>query len=164
MKLDALNDFYLEELKDVYSAENQILEALPKMEKKASSQDLKQGFKAHEEQTRQQVERLDQIFKGLGMKPGNKTCKAMKGIIAEGEELMKEDMDPDVMDAALIAAAQKVEHYEIATYGTLAAFARRLGHQDALALLEQTLSEEKQTDEKLTKLAEGHINKEAQKS
>src|SRR4051794_22988047 len=127
MEMQSLQDLYKDELKDLYNAENQILKALPRMAKKASSQDLKQALELHEEETREHVQRLEQVFKLMGEKAKGKPCKAMKGILEEGKEMMQEDMEPEVMDAALIASAQRVEHYEIAGYGTLRTFAQLLG-------------------------------------
>jgi ferritin-like metal-binding protein YciE len=161
MQLENLEDLMKEELKDVLNAENQIVKALPKMIKKASHDELKTAFEEHLEETKEQVERVEQVMEMLGMPPRGKTCKAMKGIIEEGQEMMSEDAEEDVMDAALIGAAQKVEHYEIATYGTLCTYADLLGLQDAKKLLGQTLDEEKQTDERLSELAERLINLEA---
>ncbi len=159
MQLKNLEDLYVEQLKDLYSAENQIIEALPKMAQAASNSDLKQAFQQHLEVTRTQKQRLEQIFQGLQKEPTGKHCKGMEGLIKEGEELIqKHGADPDVKDAGLITAAQRVEHYEIAGYGTVATWADRLGHQDAAALLHQTLEEEEQTDERLTRIAESHIN------
>jgi ferritin-like metal-binding protein YciE len=161
MQLENLEDLMKEELKDVLNAENQIIKALPKMIKKASNDELKTAFEEHLEETKEQVERVEQVMEMLGMPARGKTCKAMKGIIEEGQEMMSEDAEEDVMDAALIGAAQKVEHYEIATYGTLCTYADLLGLQDAKKLLGQTLNEEKQTDERLSELAERLINLEA---
>lgn len=161
MSLATIKDLYEEELKDLYDAENQILEALPKMSKAAHSPELKRAFQEHLEQTKGQVERLDTIFQQMGSKPGGKKCKGMAGLLAEGEHLMKEKADPDVLDAGLIAGAQKVEHYEIAGYGTVRTYARLLGEQEAARLLQQTLDEEGATDKKLTTLAERDINKKA---
>ncbi|MBB6099380.1 ferritin-like metal-binding protein YciE [Deinobacterium chartae] len=158
-----LRDLYLEQLRDLYSAEKQILEALPQMAQRASDQQLKQGFEMHAEQTRQQMERLNQIFQKLGESPDGKTCKAMQGLIAEGQEMLREDATPEVMDAGLIAAAQRVEHYEIAGYGTVRTYAQLLGDQEAVQLLEQTLQEEGMTDQKLTQIASS-INVEAMQS
>ena len=162
MQLKTLQDLFVHELKDIYSAEKQLLRALPKMAKAASSENLKAGFEEHLEQTRGQVERLEEIFSSLEVGTRGPKCEAMEGLIEEGASLMEEDAEPAVMDAGLIAAAQKVEHYEIASYGTLVTFARRLGHEEAANLLEQTLEEEKATDVKLTELAETEINAEAQ--
>ena len=161
MELDSLQKLYVEELKDLYSAEKQIIQALPKMVKKASHPQLKAAFQEHLEVTQGQLERLDQIFEGLGKSPRGKKCKAMEGLIEEGKEMMQEDMDPEVLDAALISAAQKVEHYEIAGYGTVRTYARLLGEEEDARLLQQTLDEEGETDKKLTQLAESSVNVEA---
>jgi ferritin-like metal-binding protein YciE len=161
VKLDSLQKLYVEELKDLYSAENQILKALPKMAKAATSPELQSAFKQHLEETKGQVQRLEQIFEALGKSPKGKTCKAMEGLVEEGAELMGEDADPEVLDAGLIAAAQRVEHYEIAGYGTVRTYAQLLGHQEAADLLQQTLDEEGLTDKKLTQLAETLINAQA---
>src|SRR3954454_11905912 len=161
MSMDSLKDLYVEELKDLYSAENQLLKALPRMAKKASSPDLRAAFEEHVGQTKQQVNRLEKIFKKLGEKPTGKTCKAMKGLVEEGKEIMEEDGDEAVLDAALIGAAQKVEHYEIAGYGTARTFASMLGEEDAVEALQRTLDEEAETDKKLTALAESLVNPEA---
>ncbi|MEN3370923.1 MAG: hypothetical protein V7609_3066 [Verrucomicrobiota bacterium] len=161
MAMDSLKDLYVEELKDLYNAENQLLKALPKMAKKASSPDLRRAFQEHLGQTERQVNRLEKIFKGLGEKPTGKTCKAMKGLVEEGKEIIEEKGDDSVLDAALIGAAQKVEHYEIASYGTARTFASLLGEEDAVTALQQTLDEEAATDKKLTALAEGMVNVEA---
>jgi ferritin-like metal-binding protein YciE len=163
MKLESLKELFIEELKDLYSAENQILKALPKMIKKASSSELKRGFEEHLEQTRGHVERLEKIFQQLDESPKGKKCKGMEGIITDGAELMEEDAEPDVMDAGLIAAAQRVEHYEIAGYGCVRTYARLLGHSNLVQLLESTLNEEKATDAKLTRLAE-NVNVEAKEA
>jgi ferritin-like metal-binding protein YciE len=160
MEMDSLRKLYVDELKDLYSAEKQILQALPKMAKKAKNEQLKKGFEMHLEETRMQVERLDQIFELLGKSPRGKKCKGMEGLLEEGKEMMQEDMDPEVMDAALISAAQKVEHYEIAGYGTVRTYAQLLGENQHVKLLQQTLDEEGNTDKKLTQLA-GSINVEA---
>jgi len=163
MKIQSLHDLYVEELKDLYSAENQLVKALPKMAKAANSESLKAGFQEHLEVTKQHVERLDQIFDKLGKSPRGKKCVAMEGLIEEGSEIIshKKEMDPSVLDAALIGAAQKVEHYEIAGYGTVRTFAKLLGEDEAAELLQETLNEEAETDEKLTALAETEINIEA---
>jgi len=163
MKLDSLQKLYIEELRDLYNAENQLVKALPKMAKHASHQELKQAFEDHLEQTEEHVERLDEIFKRLDERPTGKTCKAMKGLIEEGSEIMQEKKGSPAIDAALIAAAQKVEHYEIASYGTLCAWAKQMGHNEALELLHETLEEERATDEKLTQLAEDAANLEAER-
>jgi ferritin-like metal-binding protein YciE len=157
---EGLKKLYIDELKDLYSAETQLVKALPKMAKAASSDELRQGFEEHLEQTRGHVERLEKVFKTLGESPKGKTCKAMQGLIEEGAEVIEEDFEGSLMDAALIGAAQRVEHYEIAAYGTVCAFAKELGESDQAELLSETLDEEKETDEKLTELAE-QINKEA---
>src|SRR3954469_907314 len=161
MSMDSLKDLYIDELKDLYNAENQLLKALPKMAKKASAPELKRAFQDHLKQTEGHVKRLEKIFKGLGEKPTGKTCKAMKGLVEEGKEIIEEDGDESVLDAALIGAAQKVEHYEIASYGTARTFASMLGEEDAVELLQQTLDEEGETDKKLTALAESLVNPEA---
>ena len=161
MEIDSLRKLYVEELKDLYSAEKQILQALPRMAKKAKNPQLKAGFEEHVRQTEEQVRRLDQIFEGLGKSPRGKKCKGMEGLLEEGKEVMQEDMDDETRDAALIAAAQKVEHYEIAGYGTVRTYAQLLGEKEAARLLQQTLDEEGMTDKKLTQLAETSINVEA---
>ena len=161
MEMSHLQDLYVEELKDLYSAENQMLKNLPRMAKKASNEQLAQSFQMHVEQTRQHVERLEQIFEKLGKSPRGKKCQGMEGLIEEAKEMMAEDMAEDVLDAALISAAQKAEHYEIASYGTVRTYARLLGDEEAARLLQQTLDEEGETDKKLTKLAESSINIEA---
>ena len=163
MKMESLEELFVEKLRDLYSAENQIIKALPKMVKAASSEQLRNGFEEHLEQTRQQVERLDQIFEELDEKPKGKKSKGMQGLLEEGKELMEEDIDPEVLDAGLIAAAQHVEHYEIAGYGCVRTYAELLGFSNATKLLKQTLDEEKQTDAKLTSLAE-EINVQAEKA
>ena len=156
-----LQELLVDELKDLYSAENQILKALPKMAKEATNEELKAAFEQHLEQTEEQISRLDRIFEELGEKSKGHKCKAMAGLIEEGKELMEEDADEDVMDAGLICAAQKVEHYEIATYGCLRTYAEMLGFDEQADLLQETLDEEKTTDEKLTEIAESTINVEA---
>lgn len=161
MSMDSLKDLYIDELKDLYNAENQLLKALPKMAKKASAPELKRAFQEHLTQTEGHVNRLEKIFKGLGEKPTGKTCKAMKGLIEEGKEIIEEDGDDSVLDAALIGAAQRVEHYEIAGYGVVRTFASLLGEEDAMESLQRTLNEEGETDKKLTQIAESAINIEA---
>ena len=161
MAMDSLKDLYIEELKDLYNAENQLLKALPRMAKKAASPDLRAALEEHLGQTEGQVNRLEKIFKRLGEKPTGKTCKAMKGLVEEGKEIIDEDGDESVLDAALIGAAQKVEHYEIASYGTARTFASLLGEEDAVAALQKTLDEEAAADKKLTALAESLVNPEA---
>lgn len=161
MKLDTLKKLYVDELRDLYSAENQLIKALPKMAKGASSAELKQAFEDHLEQTKEHVERLDEIFSRLDEKPTGKTCKAMKGLIEEGSEMLEEDGEESVIDAGLIGAAQRVEHYEIAAYGTVRTFANLLGEEEAADLLQQTLDEEGETDKQLSELAEEIVNEEA---
>jgi ferritin-like metal-binding protein YciE len=164
MKLNTLQDLLIEELQDIYDAENQIIKALPKMAKAASAPELRQAFEEHLEQTRTHVERLDQVFQQFGAKSKGKTCKGMQGLITEGDELIKEKADPAVRDAGLIAAAQRVEHYEMAAYGTVRTYAQQLGQQRAASLLQQTLDEEGATDKQLTRLAETLINLEAERA
>jgi ferritin-like metal-binding protein YciE len=161
MSLETLNDLFIDELRDVLSAEKQLVKALPKMAKASSSPLLKKGFEKHLAQTEKQVQRLEQVFKSIGETARAKTCKAMEGLVEEGAEVIEEQAEPDVKDAALIAAAQKVEHYEIATYGTLVTWAKLLDHTKAATLLGQTLEEEKATDEKLSELAESFVNERA---
>jgi ferritin-like metal-binding protein YciE len=156
-----MDDLFLDTLRDLYDAEKQITKALPKMSKAATSQDLKAAFEEHLQVTRKQVERLEQIFSELDEKPGGKKCAAMEGLIEEGEELVEEGEPSAVLDAGLIGAAQKVEHYEMAGYGAARTFASMLGHDEAAQLLQQTLEEEKETDLKLTELAENVVNEEA---
>jgi len=164
MKLQSLEDLLHHELKDLFSAENQLVKALPKMAKAATNAKLKAGFTEHLEQTKGHVERLEQIATKLNIKlPGHK-CKAMEGLVEEGAELIHEDADDSVRDAGLIGAAQRVEHYEMAGYGTARTLASHLGHDDVADLLEQTLNEEKETDKKLTDLAESAVNVEAGKA
>lgn len=161
MKMDSLEDLLIHELKDLYNAENQLLKALPKMAKSASSDQLRNSFEEHARVTERQVERLDRIFSEMGKNPKGKKCQAMEGLIEESQEVMKEKMDPVVKDAALIAAAQRVEHYEIAGYGTARTFAGILGKKDAQNLLQETLEEEAEADRRLTELAESSINPKA---
>ncbi len=162
MKLESLHDLYVDELKDLYNAESQLIKALPQMAKAASSPELAQAFEDHLEETKGQVERLDRIFKKLDASPKGKKCKAMEGLIEEGKEFIKEeDIDSTVLDAALISAAQKVEHYEMAGYGCVRTFAKLLGYDEAADLLQETLDEEGAADKKLTELAESVINVEA---
>jgi ferritin-like metal-binding protein YciE len=160
MSLGTLEDLFLQEIKDIYDAEKQILKALPKMAKAVESEELRAAIEEHHTVTEKQVERLEEIFQMLGKPARGKKCAAMEGLLKEGSELLKEDADPAVLDAAVIGAAQKVEHYEIAAYGTLATFAEILGYEDAKELLGQTLEEEKETDETLTQVA-SQINYEA---
>ena len=161
MKLESLRDLLVEQLQDLYDAENRITKALPKMAKAATSPALKAAFEKHLRETEGQVKRLEQVFEALGEKAKTKTCKAMQGLIAEGEETMGENAEPEVLDAALIASAQRVEHYEMAGYGTVRSYAKLLKEDAIVGLLEQTLEEEKATDEALTTLAESSINVEA---
>lgn len=161
MKLASLHDLYVDELKDLYNAEHQLLKALPKMAKAATAPQLAMAFTDHLEETKGQIERLETIFRKLDTRPKGKTCRAMEGLLAEGKELMAVDADPMVMDAALITAAQRVEHYEMAGYGCVRTFARLLGDDEAAALLQETLEEEAAADRKLTTLAETVINIEA---
>ena len=162
MKLSTLEDLLHHELKDLYSAENQLIDALPKMAGAASNPDLKAGFNEHLEETKMHVQRLEQIAEKIGKPLTGHKCKAMEGLIEEGSELMHEDADNAVRDAGLIGAAQRVEHYEIAGYGTARALAIQLGRDEITDLLDETLEEEKATDAKLTELAETRINFEAQ--
>jgi len=161
MKLASLQDLFHQELKDLYSAENQLVKALPRMAKGANHKALKTGFEKHLAQTKEHVSRLEQIGKELDLKLSGHVCQAMKGLIEEGAELLEEDANPAILDAGLVGAAQRVEHYEIASYGTARALAETLGLKKAVKLLKQTLDEEKATDEKLTGLAESSINKKA---
>ncbi len=156
-----LHDAFVQELRDTYDAEKQLIKALPKLAKASSSPDLRAAFEAHLEETRGQVDRLEQVFASLDEKVKGKHCDGMAGIIEEGKSVLEEDFDDTTMDACLIASGQRAEHYEMAAYGTLVAWARALGHDDAADLLEQTLEEEKAADEKLSALAEGGINQEA---
>src|ERR1700722_18799538 len=160
MKEEGLKGLYIDELRDIYSAENQLVKALPKMAKAAASDELRSGFEQHLEQTKGHVKRLEEIFNELDEKPTGKKCKGMQGLIEEGKEIIDEDLEDEVLDAGLISAAQRVEHYEIAAYGCVRTFATILGEDSAAELLEQTLEEEKETDKKLTELAE-NINLEA---
>ncbi len=161
MALESLQDLFVEQLRDLYSAENQLVKALPKMAKASDSEELKAAFQSHLEETKGHVERLSQIFEKLGAKAGGKTCQAMKGLVEEGSEMIEEDAEPPVMDAGLIAAAQRVEHYEMAAYGCVRNYAKLLGETEAQQLLQKTLDEEAAADKKLSKLADGGINKRA---
>ncbi|UII31392.1 ferritin-like domain-containing protein [Fulvivirga ulvae] len=162
-KLNNLEDLFKHELKDLYSAETQILDALPKMVEKASNPDLKKAFEHHLEETKNQKQRLEEVCKKLEMDPKGETCKAMQGIIKEAQDMLKEDADPEVMDAALIAEAQRVEHYEIAGYGTVCTFAERLGYTDIKNKLAETLDEEKNADQKLSTVSK-NVNAKAEAS
>ena len=161
MEMNDLKDLLVENLKDLYSAEKQILKALPRMIRAASSKELKRAFTQHERQTRQHVTRLERIFRQLDESPRGKKCVGMEGLLEEGAELIKERPDPEVLDAGLIAKAQHVEHYEMAGYGSARTWAQVLGLESQVALLQQTLDEEGETDKKLTALAENSINLEA---
>ena len=154
MEKDSLRELYVDELRDLYSAETQLVKALPKMAKASSNDQLRQGFEEHLRETSEQVSRLEQIFDQLGEKPSGKKCVGMEGLIKEASQLMKEEFSDEVKDAGLIGAAQRVEHYEIAAYGTVRTFAEQLDESEHASLLQETLSEEKETDEKLTQLAE----------
>jgi ferritin-like metal-binding protein YciE len=156
-----LTDLFHDQLQDAYSAETQLTKALPKMAKAASSDELRAGFEQHLGETKNQLARLKAVCAQVGCDTGSNTCEAMEGLIAEGEEVLGMKLEPDAQDAGLIMAAQKVEHYEIALYGTLCAFAKQLGHQEAARILHETLDEEKRTDEKLTQLAERRVNPQA---
>jgi ferritin-like metal-binding protein YciE len=159
--MGTLHDAFLDELRDTYDAEKQLTKALPKMAKAANSPELRSAFEMHLEETRGQIARLEEVFAGLGEKVRGKHCDGIAGIIEEGKSVMEEDFDESTLDACLIASGQRAEHYEMAAYGTLVAWARAMGHTEAADLLEQTLDEEKATDEKLTALAESGINQEA---
>jgi ferritin-like metal-binding protein YciE len=161
MKMNTLQQLYTDELRDLYNAENQLLKALPKMAKAASSEELKDAFEKHLEQTKTHVERLEQVFEELGEKPKGKTCRAMKGLIEEGSQILEEEGEESVLDAGIIVAAQKVEHYEIAGYGSVRTFAHLLGKDKSAELLQATLDEESETNEILNKLAESVVNPEA---
>jgi ferritin-like metal-binding protein YciE len=163
MPAENLQELLIDELKDIYSAEKQITRALPKMAKAAKSPALRQAFETHLDETKGQIERLDQIFDTLGKKAGGKVCHGMQGVIEEGKEMMDELEKGDVRDAGLISAAQRVEHYEIAAYGTVREYAKMLGQKDVAKLLDQTLEEEKATDEKLNSIA-AQVNNEAMKA
>ena len=163
MELQSLQDLFLHELRDIYSAEKQILKALPKMAKAASNPQLKTGFQEHLEQTKEHVNRLEQIFEKLGKPSRGPKCKGMEGLLEEGADMMEEEGEPEVIDAGLISAAQRVEHYEIAAYGCAKTYAKVLGDTEAGSLLDQTLQEEGATDKKLTQLAKSSINIKAAK-
>lgn len=161
MKLESLRDLLVEQLQDLYDAEHRITKALPKMAKAAATPELKAAFEKHLKETEGQIGRLEQAFEALGEKAKKKTCQAIKGLIAEGEETIEEEAEPEVKDAALIAAAQRVEHYEMAGYGSVSAYAKLLGEKAVLKLLQATFNEEKATDAALSELAESTINLEA---
>lgn len=164
MRLNSLHDLYVHELKDLYSAEQQIIKSLPKMARTAASTEVRNAFQEHLETTRRQVERLERIFQRLDVQPKGSACKGMQGIIEEGEEVIRAGGDERVGDAALIAAAQRVEHYEIAGYGTVRTYARQLGYDEDARLLQETLNEEGQIDKKLTGIAESRVNVEASRT
>lgn len=162
-KLNTLQDLFVAQIEDLYDAETRLTEALPKMAEAASNKKLKTAIESHLKETEEHVARLETIFEALGIPAKRQTCQAMKGLLAEGDEILDAEGDPDVKDAALIAAAQRVEHYEISGYGSARTFAQRLGHSKAVGLLEKTLKEEAAADEKLTSIAESAVNKEAAK-
>jgi ferritin-like metal-binding protein YciE len=162
MEMEILKDLYVEELKDLYSAENQIIKALPKMIKAASHEELKQAFTRHLQETEIHAQRLEEVCDELGISPKGKKCVGMEGLLKEGSELIKEKPEPDVLDAGLIAAAQHVEHYEMAGYGCVRTYARQLGYENQSQLLQTTLDEEGSTDKLLTEIAESSINIEAE--
>ncbi len=161
MAVKSVNDLLLDELRDIYHAEKQLVRALPKMAKKAKSDDLRQAFEHHLEETKGHVERLDQVFQQLDARSSGQRCEAMEGLIEEAKEMMDEVTTPEVLDAAMITAAQKVEHYEIASYGSVQALADALGHKDAARLLQATLDEEKAADQKLNQIALSGVNQAA---
>jgi len=156
-----LHELFLDQLADLLNAETQLTKALPKIAKAAQSEELREAINSHLEETEEHVERLNQVFEAVGGKPKSKTCKAMKGLIEEGSEIIQELKGKNSVDAGIIAAAQKVEHYEIASYGTVRAWAEQMGHSEAVRLLEETLEEEKAADDKLTKIAESVANTQA---
>lgn len=156
-----LNDLFEHQLKDLYSAENQLVEALPKMQKNANDSKLKKAFEKHLKETEGQIKRLEEIAEKLGIKPTGETCKAMKGLIKEAESFLEEDTEKEVRDAGLIAEAQRVEHYEISAYGTAVRYAKELGHDDIAKILQKTLDEEYKTDDLLTEMAEDRLNRKA---
>ncbi|GAA4297339.1 ferritin-like domain-containing protein [Nibribacter koreensis] len=162
MKLTSLSDLFVHQLKDLYNAEQQLLKAMPDMMEKATNRDLKTAMLNHMKETEIQIQRLQQCFQVLGVNGDGEKCKAMEGLLKEAKEFMEHDADAEVMDAGLIASAQRVEHYEIAGYGTACTYAKFLGHTEVLNLLQETLSEEKKTDEKLTFIAETAVNKKAE--
>jgi ferritin-like metal-binding protein YciE len=161
-KQKELNDLFLDTLKDIFHAEKQLLRALPKMARAANSDELRQAFETHKDETQVQVERLEQVFEIVGKRASGKPCEAMQGLVAEGQEIMEEFKDSDALDAGLISSAQAIEHYEISRYGTLRTWAQQLGMDDAANLFEETLEEEKKTDQLLTEIAESSANQEAE--
>lgn len=162
MPIATLQDLYVHELKDIYNAEKQILQALPKLAEHAKHSELRRAFEEHRRVTEEHVRRLDTIFDELKQRPTGRKCLGMEGLIAEGNEILEEDADPDVLDAALIAAAQRVEHYEIAAYGTARTYAHQLGFDNHAELLQRTLDEEGETDKRLTQIAESRVNTDAE--
>jgi ferritin-like metal-binding protein YciE len=162
MEMETLQDLYVEELKDLYSAENQIIKALPKMIRAASHSELKQAFTRHLRETERHAQRIEQVCQSLGVSPKGKKCVGMEGLLKEGAELIKEKPEPEVLDAGLIAAAQHVEHYEMAGYGCVRTYARQLGYESQAEMLQATLDEEGATDKLLTEIAESSINIEAE--
>ncbi|MDX6751399.1 ferritin-like domain-containing protein [Geminicoccaceae bacterium 1502E] len=161
MAVSTMQELFVNELRDIYHAEKQLLKALPKMAKAASGEDLRQAFESHLEETRGHVERLEEIFDTLDLAKRGKTCEAMQGLVEEGREILEEVEEAAVRDAGMITAAQKVEHYEIASYGSLVALARQIGNEEVAKILHRTLEEEKAADQKLTKLAQGGVNQAA---
>jgi ferritin-like metal-binding protein YciE len=164
MKIESMEDLFVEQIEDLYDAEQRLVKALPKMAEASTSPELRQAFESHLGETKGHVTRLEQVFQALRKKPKSQTCDAMKGLIEEGEEMVSNTEQSPVRDAGLIAAANRVEHYEIAAYGTVRAFAKALGVNEAVGLLDATLTEEKKADQKLTKLAETSVNREALRS
>lgn len=164
MKLNSLEDVFTDQLMDLHSAEQQLAKALPKLASKASSKELKDVFEKHVETTEKQIQRLTKIGEQMGLDLTGKVCKAMQGLVSEGEELLKEGGADEALDAAMIAAAQRMEHYEIAAYGSAATYAEELGHDEALKLLKETLDEEERTDKMLTEVAESGVNQRAMKA
>lgn len=160
-EFNSLDDLFLEQLQDIYDAEQRLVDALPKMAEAASSPQLQQAFRSHLQETERQVQRLERVFEIAGHEPKAKTCAAMKGLIAEGDEAIKATGNPDVKDVALICAAQRVEHYEIAAYGCLRTLANRMNSEEAAELLQQTLDEEGKADKMLTQIAESSVNPQA---
>jgi len=161
MQIDSLDDLYIDQLADIYDAEKRLVKALPKMAEKASTPELRSAFEDHAQKTRHHVERLEEIFQELGRDANGKKCKAMMGLISESKDILGKDIDPKIRDAGIVAAAQKVEHYEIAAYGTLRTLAETRGDRRAAQLLQETLDEEKEADHKLTQVAESSINLQA---
>jgi ferritin-like metal-binding protein YciE len=162
MAMNTLEDLYLDQLLDLHSAETQLIQALPEMAEAADSRELRDAFEEHLQQTKEHKRRLEKILNGMGQRPNGIVCEGMQGLIQEGHEIIDQEGDPSVLDAGIIAAAQKVEHYEMSGYGTARAFAERLGELDAVDLLQATLDEEKAADKKLTKIAERSVNPSAE--